>query len=125
MSDNKYVTYEEFGAKGDGVTEDFAAIKAAHDYANEHGLPVKAKDGATYYIHDTRIDGVVSEITVRTDTDWGKAEFIIDDSDLSPFNDDKMYTKDIIFVMPDTPTEKIEDEALLASVVKAGLRPGT
>ena len=46
----KYVTYEEFGAVGDGVHDDFAAICKAHDYANENGLPVKANDNATYYI---------------------------------------------------------------------------
>ena len=38
----KYVTYEEFGAKGDGVTDDFFPIKATHDYANQKGLTVKA-----------------------------------------------------------------------------------
>ena len=35
------VFYKDFGAVGDGVTDDFHAIKAAHDYANEHKLPVK------------------------------------------------------------------------------------
>ena len=29
------VRYSDFGAIGDGVANDFAAIKAAHDYANE------------------------------------------------------------------------------------------
>ena len=37
----RFVTYEQFGAKGDGVTDDAAAIKAAHDYANEQNLPVR------------------------------------------------------------------------------------
>ena len=47
METKNYVTYEEFGAKGDGVTNDFPAIYAAHVYANENGLPVKANDNAT------------------------------------------------------------------------------
>ena len=36
-----YVNYEMFGAKGDGVTDDMEAIKAAHEYANEHKIDVK------------------------------------------------------------------------------------
>lgn len=44
MNENKYVTYEQFGAKGDGKTDDMPAIIAAHDYANENGLDVKAND---------------------------------------------------------------------------------
>ena len=46
----KYVTYEEYGAVGDGVHDDQAAIIAAHQAANELGLPVRATDGKTYYI---------------------------------------------------------------------------
>ena len=42
----KYITYEQFGAKGDGVTDDMPAIIAAHQAANEKGLPVKAKAGS-------------------------------------------------------------------------------
>ena len=34
MSNKNYVTYEEFGAVGDGVTDDFVAIYKAHEYAN-------------------------------------------------------------------------------------------
>ena len=44
------VTYEEFGAVGDGKADDQSAIVAAHAAANEKGLPVKAGDGKTYYI---------------------------------------------------------------------------
>ena len=35
------ITYEQFGAKADGVTDDMPAIIAAHNYANEHNLPVR------------------------------------------------------------------------------------
>lgn len=71
----KYLTYEQFGAKGDGVTDDFPAIIATHAAANEKGLPVKATDGKTYYIGNTSGTAVV-----RTDIDFGTARFIIDDS---------------------------------------------
>ena len=70
------VTYEQFGAVGDGVTDDFAAIRAAHAYANERGLDVHAKGGATYYIHTTNGESAV----VQTNTYWNGAKFIIDDS---------------------------------------------
>ena len=38
-ADGKFVRYADFGAKGDGKTNDAAAIIKAHKYANEHGLP--------------------------------------------------------------------------------------
>ena len=44
------VHYSDFGAKGDGKTDDIDAIAAAHAFANQHGLLVKADEGATYYI---------------------------------------------------------------------------
>ena len=71
----KYLTYEQFGAKGDGVTDDFPSIIATHAAANEKGLPVKAGDGKTYYIGNTAGTAVI-----RTDVDFGNARFIIDDS---------------------------------------------
>lgn len=74
----KYLTYEQFGAKGDGVTDDFSAIIATHAAANEKGLPVRATDGKTYYIGNTTGTAVV-----RTDVDFGTAKFIIDDSNVS------------------------------------------
>ena len=70
----KYFTYEEFGAAGDGVTDDFAAIIACHEEANKTGTPVKAKDGAKYYI-----GGKAAYATIKTDVDFGTAEFTIDD----------------------------------------------
>ena len=69
-----YVQYSDLGAKGDGKTDDMDAIAAAHAYANQQGLPVKANEGATYYI-----SGKERTAQVRTNTDFGKAAFIIDD----------------------------------------------
>ena len=71
----KYLTYEQFGARGDGVTDDFPAIMATHAAANKKGLPVKAAGGKTYYIGNTTGTAVI-----RTDVDFGTARFIIDDS---------------------------------------------
>ena len=69
------VTYEEFGAVGDGVHDDQAAIVAAHAAANERKLPVRAKDGATYLI-----GGGAKTAVIMTDVDFGKAKFIVDDT---------------------------------------------
>lgn len=71
------ITYEEFGAAGDGKTDDMAAIVAAHAAANEKGLPVRAGDGKTYYI----VGGALTA-DIRTDVDFGTASFVIDDRDV-------------------------------------------
>jgi hypothetical protein len=72
---NGMVRYSDFGAMGDGKTDDINAIAAAHAFANQQGLPVKADEGATYYI-----GGKNRTAVIRTDTDFGKAAFIIDDT---------------------------------------------
>ncbi|MGV3504738.1 MAG: hypothetical protein ACO1O1_13605 [Adhaeribacter sp.] len=72
---NGLVSYRDFGAKGDGKTDDIAAIAAAHAYANQQGLSVKANEGATYYIGGKNLPAVI-----QTDTDFGNAAFIIDDT---------------------------------------------
>ncbi|MBX2952139.1 MAG: hypothetical protein KF870_06510 [Leadbetterella sp.] len=71
------VKYSDFGAIGDGKTDDIDALAATHAFANAHGLPVKADDGATYYIGRK-----VRTAIIRTDTNFGKAAFIIDDTDV-------------------------------------------
>lgn len=45
-----WVSYSEFGAKGDGKSDDIGAIAATHEFANKHNLKVKADKNATYYI---------------------------------------------------------------------------
>ncbi len=76
-----WVCYSDFGAKGDGKTDDVKAIAATHAFANEHGLTVKADERATYYIgrEDHTID-------IRTNTDFGNAAFFIDDTDVENRN---------------------------------------
>ena len=72
---NEVVRYKAFGAVGDGVADDLEAIVKAHQFANQHGLPVKADEGATYYI-----GGKDRTAIIQTDTDWGTAKFLIDDT---------------------------------------------
>ena len=71
------IFYRDFGAIGDGQTNDFLAIKEAHDYANKHGHTVVADKMAVYYIGKTQ-----ETVTVRTSTVWRGAEFIIDDREI-------------------------------------------
>ena len=42
---NGLVRYSDFGARGDGKTDDIVAIAATHAFANQHGLRVKADEG--------------------------------------------------------------------------------
>ncbi len=70
-----YITYEDFGAVGDGKTDDFEAVVKTHEHANANGLSVFASETATYYI-----GGADKTAYIMTDTDWSTARFIIDDT---------------------------------------------
>lgn len=84
MQIEKYVEvvrYEDYGAVGDGVTDDADAIRAAHAAANSCGLPVEGKEGAVYYI-----GAIYTTINIKTDTDWKGARFIFADDTISWYN---------------------------------------
>jgi hypothetical protein len=72
-----FVQYSDFGAMGDGKTDDMDAIAATHLFANKHGLTVKADNGAEYYI-----SGKDRTAIIRTNTAFGNASFIIDDTNV-------------------------------------------
>ncbi len=72
-----FITYEAFGAVGDGKTDDFEAIVKTHEYANANGLSVLADETATYYI-----GGANKTAYIMTDTSWSTARFIIDDTNV-------------------------------------------
>ena len=79
VEDVRYVYYQDYGAVGDGVTDDSEAIRAAHVYANQGGHIVKATKndngtGKTYYIGK-----MLTAISVSTNVDWGNATFLLDD----------------------------------------------
>lgn len=71
------VSYEAFGAVGDGVADDLPAIVEAHAFANEHRLPVKSNPAATYHLGRRALTA-----TITTDTDWSTSKFTIDDTDV-------------------------------------------
>jgi len=95
LEDVTPITYEAFGAVGDGRTDDRKAIMAAHAAANEKGLPVRAKDGATYYMGCGGGTAII-----RTDVDFGTATFIIDDTHVAKPN----IRSAAFSIEPDEPT---------------------
>jgi hypothetical protein len=102
---NKFIKYSEYGAVGDGVADDFDAIIKAHDAANEAGLKVRADAGATYYI------GVGNKTAqIQTDTDWGNAKFIIDDTKVETRN----YNTQVFSVSSKMPSSRITTVKTLA-----------
>ncbi|WP_145301240.1 hypothetical protein [Crateriforma conspicua] len=74
-ADSQVVTYEAFGAVGDGVADDLPAICKAHEHANRNGLSVRSNPKATYHLGRQALTAVIA-----TNTDWGTSQFIIDDS---------------------------------------------
>ena len=74
-SNDSFITYEAFGAIGDGVTDDLPAICEAHAYANAQDLPVKTKPDATYHLGGRALTAIIA-----TDTDWNTSRFTIDDT---------------------------------------------
>ena len=70
-----YVTYEMFGAKGDGVTDDGVAIKKAHDYANLNNLNIVCNPSGNYFIENT------SNISIKTNVNFNSARFLIKDNE--------------------------------------------
>lgn len=75
MEWDRTVSYKAFGAVGDGKADDMEAIIKTHAYANENGCKVVADQNARYYIGDTEKSAII-----KTDVDFGNAEFIIDDT---------------------------------------------
>ncbi len=71
------VSYEAFGAVGDGVHDDLPAICKAHEHANTQGLPVKSNPDATYHLGKKALT-----VIIATDTDWSTSRFTIDDTEV-------------------------------------------
>jgi hypothetical protein len=73
--DARWITYEDFGAVGDGKADDLPAICEAHEYANQRGLPVRTNPSATYHLGRKALTAFI-----QTNTDWNTSKFITDDS---------------------------------------------
>ena len=105
-----FVSYADFGAFGDGKHNDFFAIKKAHEYANINNLPVIAgKPGDVFLITETEKEGYAESIKIRTDTDFGGATVIIDDTDVCWHEGrNKTHNTPVFEIAPDTPYIKLE-----------------
>jgi len=128
------VYYEDFGASGDGKTDDFEAMYNTHVFANISGQTVKGKPGATYYVCNTEIiinsRYVVSSIPIQTNTDWQGARIIIDDRNIAAYRTGLNYElsqSHIFKILPDEEHEmiKVNRADILGSIVAAGLNPDT
>jgi hypothetical protein len=106
------VNYEAFGARGDGVTDDMPAICEAHEYASAHGLGVKTRPDATYYIGGQPLTAVIT-----TDTDWNTSRFIIDDVEV------KDHKASIFEVRSQLHPEELRIDRLTRDQVRVDARP--
>ena len=101
------VYYKDFGAEGDGVTDDFDAIKKTHEYANADGYTVVAEDGATYNLGAHTVS-----IPIKTDVIWTGAKFIIDDSTVAP--NSAASRINVFQVLPSMSSQKVTTIASLS-----------
>ena len=121
----EFISYEEFGAVGDGKTNDFFAMKCAHIAANEVGLPVKGTPGKTYLITDTEMDGVASSIPVMTDLDLSGATIVVDDRDIYWYDaPNKKHNTPTFEIKSPYPSVAVEKEYIDAINEKGGIKRG-
>ncbi len=121
------VYYQDFGAVGDGKTDDYDAIVKAHAYANTYGHTVCAADSSgktdyTYYIGDTG----TQVARIMSDVIWGDATFLVDDTAFSV--DAPARSNPIFRIVPNTPAVEYglnaPERALIAGA-DGSLRVGT
>ncbi len=102
------VTYEAFGAIGDGRADDLPAIVDAHASANARGLPVKSQPGATYHLGRRALTAVIA-----TDTDWGTSRFVVDDTDVENHRIPLFAVRSVLEPVPLTITSLTRDQRRL------------
>ena len=115
--DVRNIYYKDYGAVGDGLTDDFFALKACHDYANEWGHTVNGDKNATYYIG--RENGTQS-IHIQTDTYWNCCTFIWDDSVIDKPSESKAFQASIFKITADDPSYTISGSKLPVTSVMSG-----
>lgn len=76
-----------FGAKGDGVADDGPALKATHEFANEHNYPVYYPN-KTYYVSNAEY------IPIKTNVDFGNSTILIEDKPNELSQDSNVFVVD-------------------------------
>ena len=131
--DISFVTYEEYGATDNKEKDnDFEAIYKAHKDANEYGQKVIISGSPTYYIGAPKIGNQHYEISIQTDTNWGNAKFIIDDSKFNVWNDKDQYAynKHVFVVESSVASVRVaskdlpQDISLTPGMTKINYAPG-
>jgi hypothetical protein len=115
--DVRNLYYKDFGAVGDGETDDFFAIKACHDEANKYGHTVNADPNAIYYIGAA--NGTES-IIVKTDTYLNCCSFIWDDRVLPDPSESKAYLSPIYSIDPDESSYSFSGSSLPVKTLASG-----
>ena len=125
--DERFVCYKDFGARGDGKTNDFFAIKRAHEYANANGLPVLAGSPSDkFLISETELDGYAESIKIKTDTDFGFATIIIDDTDVAWCEGaHKCHNTHVFEIAPDTESIRLDASVIEAINLSGGITNNT
>lgn len=104
------VNYRMFGAVGDAKNDDGIQIKIAHDFANQHNLPVINHHGE-YWIRGT------TGIEIMTSVQWGQSIFHIDEK----FND---RGTNRFLVLSRKPPVTLEIDAATKTKLLAQIKPG-
>lgn len=106
----KYVTYEDFGAKSDEGFDNYQAMKATHDYANQYDYEVRAEEGKTYHIYKLY---EMEPIYIQTNTNWNNANIVIHDEDV---NDKDTRNYAIFRISSNTDDIIIKDASILENI---------
>ena len=96
------LTYCTYGnAVGDGIADDYEAIRKTHEMANITGQTVLADPGKVF-----NLGRHIKPIVIKTSTVWTDAEFIIDDSEIAPNDPERIHN--VFSVEPDNQCYSID-----------------
>ena len=104
------INYKQFGAKGDGITDDGLYIRRAHEYANSVGLPIYNPSGEFYFKSERYVP-------VRTNTNLGQTIIHVDESQ-TPVTQGNIYV-----IMSQYNQNPLSNDELTA--IKNSLKKGT
>ncbi|PKG30847.1 hypothetical protein [Cytobacillus horneckiae] len=103
------ISYEEFGAALDGETDDTESIRAAHEFANQYGLPV---------IQRNSIFVLNGEIEVKTDVDLSGSTLITTIQDPAPI---EFNRTSYLYSITGEPSVEITDQLDQTEFVKGAV----